>query len=81
MFEILHNTSPGRGGEIQLTDALVELARRPVSEGGGVHGVVFDGRRYDTGDKLSYLKAVIQFATERDDIGDDLREWISEQEF
>ena len=47
----------------------------------GVHGVVFDGRRYDTGDKLSYLKAVIQFATERDDIGDDLREWISEQEF
>ena len=81
VFEILHNTSPGRGGEIQLTDALVELARRPASEGGGVHGVVFDGRRYDTGDKLSYLKAVIQFATERDDIGDDLREWISEQEF
>lgn len=81
VFEILHNTSPGRGGEIQLTDALVQLARRPVSQGGGVHGVVFDGRRYDTGDKLSYLKAVIQFATERDDIGDDLREWISEQEF
>ena len=80
VFEILHNTSPGRGGEIQLTDALVELARRPVSEGGGVHGVVFDGRRYDTGDKLSYLKAVIQLAMERDDIGDDLREWISEQE-
>ncbi|MEC9128474.1 MAG: UTP--glucose-1-phosphate uridylyltransferase, partial [Actinomycetota bacterium] len=49
-------------------------------EGGGVHGVVFDGRRYDTGDKLSYLKAVIQLAMERDDIGDDLREWISEQE-
>ncbi|MEK9957125.1 MAG: UTP--glucose-1-phosphate uridylyltransferase, partial [Actinomycetota bacterium] len=48
VFEILHNTAPGRGGEIQLTDALVELARRPASEGGGVHGVVFDGRRYDT---------------------------------
>jgi UTP--glucose-1-phosphate uridylyltransferase len=81
VFEVLHRTKPGRGGEIQLTDALVELAKMPPSEGGGVRGVVFEGRRYDTGDKLSYLKAVIQLATERPDIGSDLREWISSQEF
>ena len=81
VFEILHRIPPGRGGEIQLTDALVELAGMPVSEGGGVHGVVFDGRRYDTGDKLSYLKAVIRLAVEREDIGPDLRAWIAEQDY
>ena len=81
VFEILHRTKPGRGGEIQLTDALLELANMPAGEGGGVHGVVFDGRRYDTGDKLSYLKAVIRLATEREDIGPDLRAWIAEQDY
>ena len=45
----------------------------PASEGGGVHGLVFHGRRYDTGDKLSYLQAVIMLASEREDIGPDLR--------
>jgi len=53
----------------------------PAHEGGGVHGVVFEGRRYDTGDKLSYLKAVIRLAVERDDIGPDLRAWIAEQDY
>jgi UTP--glucose-1-phosphate uridylyltransferase len=81
VFAVLHKTKPGRGGEIQLTDALVQLATMPAAKGGGVRGVVFDGRRYDTGDKLSYLKAVIQLATERDDIGADLREWLSERKF
>ena len=81
VFAVLHETKPGRGGEIQLTDALVQLANMPASEGGGVRGVVFDGRRYDTGDKLSYLKAVIQLATERDDIGPELREWLSKRKF
>jgi UTP--glucose-1-phosphate uridylyltransferase len=81
VFAVLHKTKPGRGGEIQLTDALVQLATMPAAKGGGVRGVVFDGRRYDTGDKLSYLKAVIQLATERDDIGADLREWLSERTF
>lgn len=81
VFDILHNTKPGRGGEIQLTDALLELAKMPPEQGGGVHGVVFEGRRYDTGDKLSYLKAVIRLATEREDIGPDLRAWIAEQNF
>ena len=43
---------------------------------GGVFGVVFRGRRYDTGDKLDYIKAVIQLASERDDLGPELRPWL-----
>jgi len=77
VFEVLENTPPGRGDEIQLTDALQTLATRE-GEGGGVYGVVFRGRRYDTGDKLSYLKAVVTLACERDDLGPDLREWLGE---
>src|SRR5690625_2740206 len=76
VFDVLDNTAPGRGGEIQLTDALQTLAQMPASEGGGVHGVVFRGRRYDTGDRLDYLKAVVQLASERDDLGPNLRDWL-----
>ena len=77
VFEVLERTGPGRGGEIQLTDALQELA---VSDapGGGVRGVVFRGRRYDTGDKLDYLKAVVRLASTRDDLGPDLQAWLTE---
>lgn len=77
VFDVLRSTPPGRGGEIQLTDALRVLASMPADQGGGVHGFVFDGRRYDTGDRLSYLQAVITLATERDDIGPGLREWLT----
>ena len=77
VFDVLEETGPGRGGEIQLTDALETLASRE-GEGGGVYGVVFRGRRYDTGDKLSYLKAVVTIASERADIGEDLRSWLKE---
>ena len=77
VFDVLKSTPPGRGGEIQLTDALRTLATMPASEGGGVHGFVFHGRRYDTGDRLSYLQAVITLAAERDDIGPDLRAWLT----
>ncbi|MDQ4501956.1 UTP--glucose-1-phosphate uridylyltransferase GalU [Sinomonas sp. ASV322] len=77
VFDVLERTQPGRGGEIQLTDALQTLAGRD-DEGGGVYGVVFRGRRYDTGDKLSYLKAVVTLACNRDDFGDDLRSWLRE---
>jgi len=76
VFEVLRNTAPGRGGEIQLTDALRVLASMPESEGGGVRGVVFSGRRYDTGDRLSYLQANIMLASEREDLGPDLRVWL-----
>jgi UTP--glucose-1-phosphate uridylyltransferase len=73
VFEVLRETPPGRGGEIQLTDALQTLiAREPV------HGVVFRGRRYDTGDRLDYLKAVLRLASERDDLGPPLLEWLRE---
>jgi UTP--glucose-1-phosphate uridylyltransferase len=78
VFEVLERTEPGRGGEIQLTDALQTLAGADPAEGGGVHGVVFRGRRYDTGDRLDYLKAVIRIASERDDLGPDLRAWLQE---
>lgn len=78
VFDILRETEPGRGGEIQLTDALRTLATMPASEGGGVHGLVFSGRRYDTGDRLSYLKSVITLACEREDIGPALRSWLGD---
>ncbi|MBI1350050.1 MAG: UTP--glucose-1-phosphate uridylyltransferase GalU [Actinomycetales bacterium] len=78
VFEILRDTPPGRGGEIQLTDALRTLATMPREAGGGVHGLVFRGRRYDTGDRLSYLQAVITLAVEREDLGPDLRDWLVE---
>jgi UTP--glucose-1-phosphate uridylyltransferase len=74
VFGALRETSPGRGGEIQLTDALATLVER----GEPVHGVVFRGRRYDTGDRLDYLKAVIRLAAERDDLGPPLRAWLTE---
>ncbi|MER2137564.1 MAG: sugar phosphate nucleotidyltransferase, partial [Arthrobacter sp.] len=77
VFGVLEETGPGRGGEIQLTDALQTLAGTE-GEGGGVYGVVFRGRRYDTGDKLSYLKAVVTLASEREDLGPDLRAWLKD---
>jgi UTP--glucose-1-phosphate uridylyltransferase len=77
VFEVLEQTEPGRGGEIQLTDALATLADMPADQGGGVYGVVFRGRRYDTGDRLDYLKAVVQIASDRPDLGADFRQWLT----
>jgi UTP--glucose-1-phosphate uridylyltransferase len=73
VFEVLRHTAPGRGNEIQLTDALATLI-----DSEPVHGVVFRGRRYDTGDRLDYLKAIVQLASERDDLGAPLLEWLRE---
>lgn len=78
VFDVLKNTPPGRGGEIQLTDAISTLASMSPAAGGGVYGVVFRGHRYDTGDKLEYLKAVVQLAAKRDDLGPDFMEWLQE---
>ena len=75
VFEVLRNTAPGRGGEIQLTDALKVLAADP-SIGGPVHGVLFSGRRYDTGDRADYLRTIVRLACERDDLGSGFREWL-----
>ncbi|MFG6491321.1 UTP--glucose-1-phosphate uridylyltransferase GalU [Microbacterium sp. P03] len=76
IFEILEHTEPGKGGEIQLTDALEVLAADP--DGPGVYGVVFRGRRYDTGDRVDYIKAIVQLAADRDDLGPELRPWFKE---
>ncbi len=74
VFGVLERTEPGRGGEIQLTDALQVLASSP--DAGGVTGVIFRGRRYDTGDRLSYLQAVVQLAAQREDLGPDFTKWL-----
>jgi UTP--glucose-1-phosphate uridylyltransferase len=78
IFAVLRRTPPGRGGEIQITDALRVLATedRGVAPGGGVHGVLFRGRRYDTGNKLDYLRTLIQFACEREDLADEFVPWL-----
>ncbi|MFD8046137.1 UTP--glucose-1-phosphate uridylyltransferase GalU [Streptomyces chartreusis] len=73
VFGVLERTPPGRGGEIQLTDALQDLAA-----GGTVHGVVFDGLRYDTGDKADYLRTVVRLACERPDLGTEFTAWLKE---
>jgi UTP--glucose-1-phosphate uridylyltransferase len=71
IFDILSRTPPGRGGEIQLTDALKVLAQR-----GEVRGVLFHGRRYDTGNKLDYLRTLVHFACERPDLSTEFIPWL-----
>ena len=77
VFDVLEQTAPGRGGEIQLTDALQVLAKNP-EVGGGVIALVFDGRRYDTGNKLDYVKANLELASQHPNIGAELRAWLRE---
>ncbi|QDQ15994.1 UTP--glucose-1-phosphate uridylyltransferase GalU [Streptomyces spectabilis] len=74
IFQALRTTEPGRGGEIQLTDALRTLAA--TGSAGPVHGVVFRGRRYDTGDRSDYLRATVRLAWEREDLGPEFRSWL-----
>ncbi|MBV9449998.1 MAG: UTP--glucose-1-phosphate uridylyltransferase GalU [Streptosporangiaceae bacterium] len=76
VFEVLRNTPPGRGGEIQLTDALKTLAKTSPADGGGVYGILFRGRRYDTGNKLDYLRTLVQFACERSDLAQEIVPWL-----
>ena len=76
VFDVLEHTEPGKGGEIQLTDALQAMAEHNIA--GGVYGVVFRGRRYDTGDRVDYIKAIVQLAVERPDLGPELRPWLKQ---
>lgn len=76
IFPALDQTTPGSGGEIQLTDALNRVAHDDTN--GGVVGVVFRGKRYDTGDRLDYLKAIVQMAITRDDLGPEFHRWLTE---
>jgi UTP--glucose-1-phosphate uridylyltransferase len=75
IFGVLRETPPGRGGEIQITDALKTLAQTD-SAGGGVHGVLFRGRRFDTGNRLDYLRTIVQFACERPDVAAEFVPWL-----
>lgn len=77
IFSILRVTKPGRGNEVQLTDAIQVLTQR-TDHGGPVHGVIFKGRRYDTGDKLGYLQATVRLAAEREDLGPKFRAWLKD---
>ncbi|RFU63972.1 UTP--glucose-1-phosphate uridylyltransferase GalU [Peribacillus glennii] len=71
IFEILENTKPGKGGEIQLTDALKELAKREA-----MYAYHFDGKRYDVGDKQGFLQATVEFALRRPDIRTQFLEYL-----
>lgn len=71
VFEVLEQTKPGKGEEIQLTDALRVMARN-----GSVYAYNFTGKRYDTGNKLGYLKATVEFALRRPDLGPQFREYL-----
>jgi UTP--glucose-1-phosphate uridylyltransferase len=74
VFDILASLRPGTGGEIWLTDAVNELAKRSP-----VHAYEFEGERFDAGDRAGYVRAVIATALERPEIGPELREWIRER--
>ncbi len=71
VFEILEGTSHGAGGEIQLTDGLKQLLKKET-----IYGYTFEGKRHDTGDKLGFLKATVEFALKREDLGGDFREYL-----
>jgi UTP--glucose-1-phosphate uridylyltransferase len=77
IYGILENTEPGKGNEIQLTDALRHMATNNIA--GGVLGIVFRGRRYDTGDKLDYIKAIVRLALQRPDLGPALENWLDDE--
>lgn len=74
IFEAINNTKPGRGGEIQLTDAMAQL----LADGTPVHGIIYRGHRYDTGAPLGYLQAVVELAVKRPDLGEEFRAWLTE---
>jgi len=71
IFEILENTPPGKGGEIQFTDALNTLAHRD-----NVYACNFKGQRYDLGDKMGFLKATVEFALRHDDLRDQFADYL-----
>ena len=73
IFAILEDTEPGAGGEIQLTDAMKRLAQVR-----GMSGVDFDGKRYDMGNKLGILQAIVEVGIDHPEIGTDFREYLKE---
>ncbi len=71
IFDVLAETQVGKGGELQLTDALRLLVKQEK-----MYAYVYEGKRHDTGDKLGFLKATVEFALKRDDLGGPLREYL-----
>ena len=71
IFETLSEIQAGAGGELQLTDGIRLLLKREK-----VYGFIFEGKRHDTGDKLGFLKATVEFALKRTDLGDPFREYL-----
>ncbi len=71
VFETLSDIKAGAGGELQLTDGLKQLLKKEK-----IYGYVFEGKRHDTGDKLGFLKATVEFALKRADLGGPLREYL-----
>ncbi|MGA2902193.1 MAG: UTP--glucose-1-phosphate uridylyltransferase GalU [Candidatus Korobacteraceae bacterium] len=71
IFEMLESTSLGAGGELQLTDGLKQLLKKEK-----IYGYTFEGKRHDTGDKLGFLKATVEFALKREDLGSEFREYL-----
>jgi len=71
IFEMLETIEPGSGGELQLTDGLRHLLKKEK-----IYGFTFEGKRHDAGDKLGFLKATVEFALKRDDLGKDFREYL-----
>lgn len=76
IFEMLEQVTPGAGGEIQLTDGIKALLRYEK-----VYGFSYEGKRHDAGDKLGFLKATVEFALKRNDLGPPFREWLKAQTF
>ena len=71
IFNILENTKPGKGGEIQLTDALKTLISQEA-----MYAYNFEGKRYDVGDKLGFLQATIEFALKKEELRDDFIKYL-----
>jgi len=76
IFEMLETITPGAGGELQLTDGIKALLKYEK-----VYGFSYEGKRHDAGDKLGFLKATVEFALKRDDLGPPFREWLKTQNF
>jgi len=72
IFDMLSSIQPGSGGELQLTDGLRALLKKEK-----IYGFTFEGKRHDAGEKLGFLKATVEFALKRDDLGKDFREYLN----
>ncbi len=71
IFEILENTKPGKGGEIQLTDALLTLLDEEA-----IYAYDFEGKRYDVGDKQGFLEATVEYALRREDLQEGFKNYL-----